>query len=438
MNSRGISISSLALNLVLLAAIGYMVYLLQAGSKPRILVETRVVTNSITQIAVRKINATNLLAALANRPMNWAAIESTNYTVYINNLRGIGCPEQTIRDLILTDVAKLYAKRRAAVRHEGPPFQFWQTGDACESGVTPQIQEQLRELDQEQQDLIRELLGVDFQTEMARYWSTDDDRQRMYEFLPAEKREKLLGLQAKYEEAEQEFYARTKGWMLDEDQEQLKTLQKEKEEELARLLTPEELQEYDLRNSSTANTLRTQLNGFEPSEEEFRKIFRFQKSFDRDFEQAFDPSDAAQMAVKTRAQEEAQGALNEELKGVLGQSRFAEYQRAQSEDYRALVQMADRFEMPREVAGKVYEMKQAAEGQRQRVESDPNLTEEQRRRALLGIAQETQKSLATTLGDKVYKAYQRSAGQWIGTLASPVQPSGATAGFPPLPPPLSR
>ena len=438
MNSRGISISSLALNLVLLAAIGYMVYLLQAGSKPRILVETRVVTNSITQIAVRKINATNLLAALANRPMNWAAIESTNYTVYINNLRGIGCPEQTIRDLILTDVAKLYAKRRAAVRHEGPPFQFWQTGDAWESGATPQIQEQLRELDQEQQDLIRELLGVDFQTEMARYWSTDDDRQRMYEFLPAEKREKLLGLQAKYEEAEQEFYARTKGWILDEDQDQLKTLQKQKEEELARLLTPEELEEYDLRNSSTANTLRTQLNGFEPSEEEFRKIFRFQKSFDRDFEQAFDPSDAAQMAVKTRAQEEAQGALNEELKGVLGQSRFAEYQRAQSEDYRALVQMADRFEMPREVAGKVYGMKQAAEAQTQRVQSDPNLSEEQRRRALFGIAQETQKSLATTLGDKVYKAYQRSAGQWIGTLASPVQPSGATAGFPPLPPPLSR
>lgn len=439
MNSRGISISLLALNLVLLAAIGFMAYLLQAGlSKPEILVRTKEVTNTITQITVRKINATNLLAALANRPMNWAAIESTNYSVYITNLRGIGCPEQTIRDLLLTDVAKLYARRRAAVRNQGQPFSFWKTGDAWESGATPQIQAQLRELDQEQRALIRELLGVDFQTEMARYWNDDDYQQRMYEFLPVEKREKLTGLHAKYDEMEQELYARTKGWMLDEDQEQLRKLQKQKEEELAQVLTPEELEEYELRNSGTANNIRAQLNGFDPTEEEFRKIFRFQQVFDRDFEQAFDSTDEAQMEVKTRAQQEAQEALSEELKSVLGESRFAEYHRAQDEDYKTLVQMADRFDMPREVAGQVYEMKQAAETQRRKIESDPNLTDEQRQRALSGIAQETQKSLEGTLGEKVYKAYQRSAGQWIRNLASPVELSGPASGFPPLPGPLNR
>jgi hypothetical protein len=34
----------------------------------------------------------------------WSQIESTNYTTYISNLRAIGCPEQTIRDIIVADV----------------------------------------------------------------------------------------------------------------------------------------------------------------------------------------------------------------------------------------------------------------------------------------------------------------------------------------------
>src|SRR6478752_7194 len=40
---------------------------------------------------------------------NWAQVESSDYRVYIANLRAIGCPEATIKDIIMTDVMKLYA-----------------------------------------------------------------------------------------------------------------------------------------------------------------------------------------------------------------------------------------------------------------------------------------------------------------------------------------
>lgn len=46
------------------------------------------------------------------KPFHWSQIESTDYRIYIANLRAIGCPEQTIRDIISADVDSLYASRR--------------------------------------------------------------------------------------------------------------------------------------------------------------------------------------------------------------------------------------------------------------------------------------------------------------------------------------
>ncbi len=42
----------------------------------------------------------------------WSQVESADYPIYIANLRRIGCPEQTIRDIITADVDTLYAPKR--------------------------------------------------------------------------------------------------------------------------------------------------------------------------------------------------------------------------------------------------------------------------------------------------------------------------------------
>src|SRR5690349_610511 len=53
-----------------------------------------------TNYVVRRINFT------------WHEVESDDYVSYIKNLRAIGCPQQTIRDIIVADVNQLYAHRR--------------------------------------------------------------------------------------------------------------------------------------------------------------------------------------------------------------------------------------------------------------------------------------------------------------------------------------
>ena len=54
--------------------------------------------------------ATNSQQVVTNtvvKQMTWETVEAADYREYIENLRNIDCPEETIRDIILADVNKL-------------------------------------------------------------------------------------------------------------------------------------------------------------------------------------------------------------------------------------------------------------------------------------------------------------------------------------------
>jgi hypothetical protein len=55
------------------------------------------------------------------KPFRWSQLESADYPTYIANLRGIGCPEQTLRDIITADVGSLYAQKRRELGFNGDP-----------------------------------------------------------------------------------------------------------------------------------------------------------------------------------------------------------------------------------------------------------------------------------------------------------------------------
>lgn len=419
MNSRHFSQILMAIILGLLGTLAYVLYSERATlGAASVEVRTARVTNTVTQIAVRKINATNnLLASLAGRPLSWRALESTNYFVFIENLRAFSCPEETIRDIIITDVAKLYGRHRAQQRARYPAPKFWQAFDPLGGSADPvELQRKLRVLDREQRQLIRELLGVELRWELAKYSGEAESQERSYSFLSSDKQAQVRAMSEQFDELEQDLYLQSRGWMLDGDMEELRQLQRQRREELASLLSAEELEEYELRFSETSNNMRSQMSGFQPNEEEFRRIFRLQRTFDQDFEQAYDMRDEAAQAAKVRGQEQAQGALTGEIQKVLGPQRFAEFQRAQDGDYRALLQLGERLAMPVDVANKVYNMKQAAERVKYQVESNPNLTDEQRAQIVTALARETERSVQASMGNQAFKVYQDNGGHWLGNL----------------------
>jgi hypothetical protein len=90
-----------------------------------------------------------------SKPFSWSHIESADYGVYVANLRGIGCPEQTIRDILTADVHGAFAPRREALERK----QKNQNGSDLATRLTLQsVEAGLEELRDEEAQLIKELL----------------------------------------------------------------------------------------------------------------------------------------------------------------------------------------------------------------------------------------------------------------------------------------
>src|SRR5207247_2614407 len=90
--------------------------------------------------------------------IDWHNVESEDYRKYIANLRSIGCPEETIRDIITADVNKLFAQRRRELASGGKKFEFWKTtGNPFMAMVDSDKMEKQQQLDKEKRALLREL-----------------------------------------------------------------------------------------------------------------------------------------------------------------------------------------------------------------------------------------------------------------------------------------
>src|SRR5207249_1222220 len=90
----------------------------------------------------------------------WRQIESEEYKSYIANLRSVGCPEQTIRDIIIADVNKLYAAREAPLK---PKSTGARKANQAQISFAPdelEKRKQLREIQIEKRAVLKELLGI--------------------------------------------------------------------------------------------------------------------------------------------------------------------------------------------------------------------------------------------------------------------------------------
>jgi hypothetical protein len=100
---------SICLNCALL---GCLAFLLLNGRPARPHAEAPAEAENPPPVAEGDMPAPGASPTAELRPFHWSQIESQDYRTYIANLRGIGCPEQTIRDLVKADLDSLYASRR--------------------------------------------------------------------------------------------------------------------------------------------------------------------------------------------------------------------------------------------------------------------------------------------------------------------------------------
>ena len=399
--------ASLLLNAVLVAAyFGNR----RAEVAPEAVSNVVVKTNAVRAAADRLLRP--LTVELSTNAFHWGTVESPDYREYIAKLRAIGCPEETIRDIIIADVNKLFASRVAALYPSPKDYKFWRVQDRAARQEERDRGQKRRELDKEKRALIKELLGVDYDVEMARWNGRPDEEDYRHGFLSPEKQELVNSLQTKYRDMERALAA-DGGFRNPENRAKLTALRAQREAEMAQALGPQDYQEYQLRNSFTARNMRDSLTSFEPTEDEFRQIFEMRKQFDDQFGLTRGGGDEA-MREQRQA---AQAKLDEQLRATLGEQRYHDYVLAQDDRYRETYDWTQRNDVPASSAEALYDIRKTAEQARREIENNKTLTREQQLAGFAKIKEETMATVRATLGDKTEPFLRDRDNNWLARLA---------------------
>lgn len=226
----------------------------------------------------------------------------------VTDLRGAGFPPAVIRAV----VGQLLNDRFAS-RQPGAGQPFWKQGVPTPETIAAQ-----NALQKERQALFESLLGAD-----ARPSATMDmtSRQRRYGHLSDEKLDAVARIERDYGEMNAELWARRRGNASGDGlsvRQGQQMMEEEKLADLATVLTPDELAQYEMRNSATARTVMNNLHKVEISEREYAQIYAAQKDLDA----AYSTSAGAVNFAQRQAD---QLVVHEKARAVLGEERFYSY-----------------------------------------------------------------------------------------------------------------
>lgn len=413
MNGRAIVLVSVLCNIGLLAWAYHLHQRNPLSATPSTASNSSAGTTAVSPLRGAKADlASEIVTNEITADFRWQQVESKDYKSYVANLRSIGCPEETIRDIIVADVSKLYSQKRRAIYPDSGVNEYWKKDPSWRSVTSEENEKQkaARALEKEKRDLLKDLLGMDPLKARNEELGYVDYYDRMYGFLSPEKQQQVRDIQDKINETLQPLYRiRMRD---EEDEKMIRQLQKEQLAAVAKVLSPQEFEEYELRMSQTASQLRYALDAFNPTPDEFRQIYKIHKEREDQFF-VYDPNDDV-----PRDNREKVIAENErQIQGILGEQRFNEYKRAQDYTYKELVRTLSRNDLPATLANTIYDMKKAAEDAVKGVRQDQTLTPDEIMDALTTIRTKTAAAVLEKMGDKAFKNYQRNGGYWMNNLA---------------------
>jgi hypothetical protein len=406
-------VASLVLNLGLLGGLGYCLHLLrtQPETSPREQAAAPPAVDPLQMSAPMPAPEVPTRASL-----KWSQLESSDYPTYIANLRKIGCPEATICDIITADLTKLYNSRKVSLYPGGgEPFTYWHTHE--HQRVTPEAlaewQTKAAELDQEKRAVLSDLLGG--ACDGGRSLTQENaDFERRLGFLPEAKREALEILTAKYPSLEEQVEGIVNAGTLNGDlseRQRILDLYNQKRTELAQLLTPAEYEQYELNATWTARNVRNGLAGFNPTEEEFREIFRIWRAQDESLVTIY----------STGQPDPGVTAVNAAIQQFLGPERFEQYQRTWgNREMHELATLAMDYQLPEDTPMKIDALRRDVLASQGEITSNALLSPDQRRQALQALREQTTAAINQQLGAAASEKYLSGAGNWLQGMGQPL------------------
>jgi hypothetical protein len=350
-------------------------------------------------------NQTKTNVVVRRQNFTWEEVESDNYVTYIKNLREIGCPPSTIRDIIVADVDELYVHRRIT-EVVSADHQWWTSEpdlDAIQAAAN-----KLKTLETERRALLTRLLGPGWETASNPLPPSTrtgisltgpilgelspQTKVAVYD-IAAQTQQKIEAYQEAQRIAGKEV-----------DPAELAKLREESRAELAKILDPAQMEEFLLRYSNTAYQMRSELRGLDLTKEEFRALFRARDSIEQQDELNYTGNDP----IKLRRKQELETQREAAIKQALGEERYANYALNQDPLFRKSQATAEQLGAPADVVLPIYQINRLTEAERQRIGDDRTLSAEEKIEALAAVQAEQQKSLEKILGPEFLRQYLQS------------------------------
>ena len=400
----------IALNLVLIGGIAF-----QSGRGASVIggsIEVVSKTNASSQIRTQFVNISNKTSLeIQWPPFRWSEIETDDYMQLAENLVRIGCPRETVRNIVESRVLDDYAEE---LWKEMKPLQseLWDlaaTGmDFSEWEVAEEIEERVNKLESDR--------GAVLKTVRARIGRAPEVPQipdlERWKFLSEEDYRMVKDLHANNHRLLAEFNRRLAD-LDDEDEQkamrkQIEELEEDLTKKLKALLGEEKWGEY-LKRKDGRSTWAVFVEGSDLSADKIRQVANAKAEMARQQRESA-AEDENQSAKRKRLDELERAGMD-----LLSPEERTQLKRGRDSSYQTFLRIGRRMNLPQDVANRAYDYKQIAERQAKEIRNNKLLNDANRALAYTAFELEVTKELSTIYGD-AFPVFLKYGSDWMTEL----------------------
>ena len=189
---------------------------------------------------------------------------------------------------------------------------------------------------------------------------------------------------------------------------QLALLEREKRADFAAVLSPEELEQLEMKETNAGLLVERLLGSTSATPEQRRAVFRLQLAFEDRFALTFDLTPAALLERETARQQ-----MQQQIRGVLGDELFATWLNGEGEDYAAFVAFAARYGLPPSVSFDLRQVKNDFIRQRLELNAAQGMSPSQLRAAQAALVQQTEARVIQIVGPGAAQAGRADILSWL-------------------------
>ena len=336
----------------------------------------------------------------AHPPVTWEQLEAPGYAAYLDRLRAAGCPEDKLRLIVEADADEWLQRQRQKAATE-MDVEWWKS--QTDHFPYQAFQDRFHELRQKRVELLKQHLGGLYREPAA----VEDPSivailtGPVLGALDEAKFRTVLEVCTRSAQRHQGYLTLRQDGPMFVNQSDMARHRDQTRVELARLLTPAELEEFLLRNSQNASRLRMEFAGLNLTPDEFRGVFRAVDALDHQMQLEYGALDS----LSARQREDFEQRRADAIEQALDPGRYQQYLGQRYPLYRTAQLTVRKAGLADPLVLPVFKVLQATENKRRRIQSDTLLAPPEKMAALKAAEDEKQAALRRGLGEEAYRLY---------------------------------